>query len=363
MSPFDSPARLRPHALTRSATPENPTGEPGRGGGAVEGTGAAAARDLGRGWKVSPSVQVAPGAVHDLAAVRGGGVVQHIWVTTHPRHWRELLLRMHWDGDAEPAVEVPLGDFFGQGWGEFAQLSSQVVAVNPHGGFNCYWPMPFRTGARITLENLGEEAAVVYYQVTWSQEEVGEDAGYLHAQWRRDDPLPRGSTHLLLDGVEGTGQYVGTYLAWGVNSSGWWGEGEVKFYLDDDLDAGADDDGVALATVCGTGTEDYFGGAWNFDVPGQGYTTYSTPYLGLHQVLRPDGLYRSQQRFGMYRWHLPDPIRFRRGLRADVQALGWRSGGRYLQLADDIASTAFLYLDRTSTRRPPTPARDDLEVL
>ncbi|WP_422631781.1 glycoside hydrolase family 172 protein [Pseudokineococcus basanitobsidens] len=347
-------ATLRPDARTRSASPENPAGEPGGGGGATDGTGAAAARDLGRGWKVSPSVEVAPGATHPLLEATGSGVVQHLWVTTHPRHWRELVLRMHWDGDPAPAVEVPLGDFFGQGWGEFAQLSSQVVAANPHGGLNSYWRMPFRRGARITLDNLGADAAVVYYQVTWSEEEVGEHEGYLHAQWRRDHPLERGRTHVLLDGVEGAGHYVGTYLAWGVNSSGWWGEGEVKFYLDDDDD---------LASVCGTGTEDYFGGAWNFDVPGQGYTTYSTPYLGLHQVLRPDGLYRSQQRFGMYRWHLPDPVRFRSALRVDVQALGWRSGGRYLPLADDIASTAFLYLDRTSTSRPSAPGVDEMEVL
>jgi hypothetical protein len=340
-------------ATTRSISPENPTGAPGRGGGATDGTGAAAARDLGRGWKVSPSIEVAAGAHAELAAADGPGVVQHVWITTHPRHWRSLLLRMHWDGDQEPAVEVPLGDFFGQGWGEFAQLSSQTVAVNPNGGFNCYWQMPFRSSARITLENLGEEAAVVYFQVTYSVEPVADEAAYLHAQWHRDHPLGLGETHRIVDGVEGRGHYVGTYLAWGVNSSGWWGEGEVKFYLDEDEE---------LPTICGTGTEDYFGGAWNFDVPGDGYTTYSTPYLGLHQVLRPDGLYRSQQRFGMYRWHLPDPIRFERALRVDVQALGWRSGGRYLQLQDDIASTAFFYLDRTSTRRPLTPDVDHLEV-
>jgi len=166
--------------------------------------------------------------------------------------------------------------------------------------------------------------------------EVDESAGYLHAQWRRSNPLPRAQVHFILDGVQGRGHYVGTYLAWGSNSSGWWGEGEVKFYLDGD---------VEFPTICGTGTEDYFGGAWNFDVPGHGYTPYSTPYLGLPQVLRPDGLYRSQQRFGMYRWHLPDPIRFESDIRMTVQALGWRPDGRYLQLADDIASTAFWYGD------------------
>jgi hypothetical protein len=346
-------AALLGTARTRSISPENPTGAPGAGGGATVGTGAAAARGLGRGWKVSPSIEIGAGAVADLAVIEGPGIVNHIWITTHPRHWRSLMLRMHWDDDDRPAVEVPLGDFFGQGWGEFAQLSSQVVAVNPHGGFNCYWQMPFRTRARISLENLGADAAIVYYQVTWTEDDVPEQAGYLHAQWRRDNPLAEGSTHTILDGIEGHGQYVGTYLAWGVNSSGWWGEGEVKFYLDDDNE---------LPTICGTGTEDYFGGAWNFDVPGSGYTTYTTPYLGLHQIIAPDGLYRSQQRFGMYRWHLPDPIRFATALRVDVQALGWRADRRYLRLHDDIASVGWFYLDHTSTHRPATPDLDRLEI-
>ena len=139
-----------------------------------------------------------------------------------------------------------------------------------------------------------------------------------------------------------------------MNNSGWWGEGEIKFYLDGDAE---------FPTICGTGTEDYFGGAWNFDVPGQGYTPFSTPFMGLPQVLRPDGLYRSQQRFGMYRWHVMDPIRFESDLRVTIQALGWRSGRRYLPLQDDIASTAFYYLRQTSSPRPALPRPDGLEVV
>ncbi|MFC8733367.1 glycoside hydrolase family 172 protein [Luteimicrobium sp. NPDC057192] len=339
---------------TRSISPENFDGAPGGGARATTGTGAACARDLGPGWKISPSVDVEPGATFDLARIDGPGRITHVWLTTHTDHWRTLLLRAYWDGADEPAVEVPLGDFFCNGWGVFAQVSSQVVAANPHGGFNSYWPMPFRSGARLTLENTSEVAARVYYQVTY---EVGGDHsqdGYFHAQWRRSNPLEDRTPHVLVDGVEGKGQYVGTYLAWGANSNGWWGEGEIKFYLDGDTDH---------PSICGTGTEDYFGGAWNFDVPGQGYTPYTTPYLGLPQVIRPDGLYVSQQRFGMYRWHLPDPIYFSQRLaRVDIQALGWRSGWRYLPLRDDIASTAMFYLDRPTARRPRTPSADDMEV-
>ncbi len=342
------------NASTRSISAENPTGEKGGGGRATDGTGAAAAADLGTGWKVSPSIVLRAGETTTLAEISGPGAIQHIWVTTHREHWRGLLLRMHWDGDPQPAVEVPLGDFFCNGWGEYGHVSSLPVAVNPHGGFNSYWEMPFRGSARITLENVSRKDAVVYYQVDYTTTEIPDDAACFHAAWTRSNPLPYAEVHTLLDNIRGSGHYVGTYIAWGVNNSGWWGEGEIKFYLDGDGE---------YPTICGTGTEDYFGGAWNFDVPGQGYSAYSTPFLGLHQVLRPDGLYRSQQRFGMYRWHIMDPIRFQSDLRVTIQALGWRSGGRYLPLQDDIASTSFWYQRETSSHRPPTPGADALEVV
>jgi hypothetical protein len=343
-------------SVTRSISAENPTGEKGKGGAATSGTGANAARDLGLGWKVSPSIHIEAGEVATLADISGSGAVQHFWLTTHVNNWRKLVLRFYWDGDESPAVEVPVGDFFGQGWGRFAQLSSLPVAVNPNGGFNCYWPMPFKSGARITLENLGDDQVTVYFQVDYALDPAvasADDVTYFHAQWRRSNPLVYKDVHTLVDGVSGSGHYVGTYLAWGVNSTGWWGEGEIKYFLDGDTE---------FPTICGTGTEDYFGGAWNFDVPGSGYTAFSTPFLGLHQILRPDGLYQSQQRFGMYRWHIFDPIRFSSDLRVTIQALGWRSDGRYLPLQDDIASTAFWYGRETSYPQPEFAGRDHLEI-
>jgi hypothetical protein len=212
--------------------------------------------------------------------------------------------------------------------------------------------MPFARGARLTIENLADRVATVYYQVTY---ETGVDvsgSGYLHTQFRRSNPLPDRKPHPILTDVTGFGHYVGTYLAWGVNSPGWWGEGEIKFFLDGDVHP----------TIAGTGTEDYFGGAWNFDVPGSGYTAYSTPYLGMPQVIRPDGLYDAQQRFGLYRFHVLDPIHFTHRLGVSIQALGWRSGHRYLPLQDDIASTAFFYSTTTSTNRPPAPTPDTTEI-
>ena len=353
---FSDLSRLRT-TTTRSVSAENFTGAKGGGAQATTGTGLHASGDLGVGWKVSPSVDISAGDTFTLADVDGPGVITHIWLTTHRDNWRTLVLRAYWDDADEPAIEVPVGDFFANGWGVFAQVSSQMIAANPNGGFNSYWPMPFGSRARLTVENLRDTAVTVYYQVTYeltADSEVDTDLhGYLHAQYRRSNPLPARTTHPLLDGIVGHGHYVGTYLAWGVNSPGWWGEGEIKFYLDGD---------DVHPTIAGTGTEDYFGGAWNFDVPGQGYTAFSTPFLGMPQVLRPDGLYASQQRFGLYRWHVPDPITFHTDLRVDIQALGWKSGGRYKPLTDDIASTAWFYLDRPTTSRPPLPGPDDLEV-
>lgn len=358
---FD-PSQIRRKVRTRSACAENPTGAARAGALATRGTGAHAARDLGVGWKVSPSIEIRPGDTAVLADVAGPGVFRHFWLTTHRDHWRRMVLRMTWDGADAPAVEVPLGDFFCSGWGQFAQVTSQMVAVNPYGGFNSYWPMPFREGAQITLTNLDHVSAVVYYQLTWDETPVSPDAGYLHAQFRRSNPLRRGDVHVIAEGVQGTGQYVGTYLAWGAHSRGWWGEGELKWTLDAGEDDAAAGDGLTGVDIVSTGTEDYFGGAWNFD-PGDGYLTFTTPYLGLPQVIRGDGNYECVQRFGMYRWHVPDPIRFATALhRVDIQALGWHRDGRYQPLADDIASTCWFYLDQPTAARPQVPGVDDLVV-
>ena len=160
--PFDglgtdmgSLARLS-KAKTRAVSPENFTGEKGRGGMATEGTGANAARELGRGWKVSPSIRIKAKTVFTLADVSGQGAIQHIWMTP-TGNWRYTILRFYWDGEATPSVEAPVGDFFASGWGRYAQVSSLAVAVNPGSAFNSYWEMPFRRSFRITAENLAKE--------------------------------------------------------------------------------------------------------------------------------------------------------------------------------------------------------------
>lgn len=343
------------HAKTRSIGPENLTGEKGKGGMATEGTGAEAARDLGQGWKVSPSVKIEPKQVFTLAEIRGPGAIQHIWMTPSG-NYRFSILRIYWDGEGQPSVEVPIGDFFACGWGQFAQVSSLAVCVNPGSGLNSYWEMPFRKSCRMTMENLDEKPMTIFYQIDYALTDVPEDAAYFHAQFRRSNPLPYKTDHVILDGVKGWGQYVGTYLAWGVHSTGWWGEGEIKFFLDGDS---------KYPTINGTGTEDYFCGSYAFEAGPPNalhYQEFTTPYAGLAQVIRPDGLFESQQRFGLYRWHIMDPIRFEKDIKVTIQALGWRSGDRYLPLQDDISSVACWYQTEPHAPFPKLPDKDHLEV-
>jgi hypothetical protein len=340
-------------ARTRSISPENFTGEKGKGGMATEGTGKESARDLGQKWKVSPSVKIEPGTTFTLANIDGPGAIQHIWMTP-TGNWRFSILRFYWDGETTPSVEAPVGDFFASVPGRYAQISSLPVAVNPGSAFNCYWVMPFRKGARITLENVDQAPMTLYYQVTYALTDVPADAAYFHAQFRRTNPLPYKQDYTILDGVRGQGHYVGTHLLWGVRSEGWWGEGEVKFFMDGDTE---------FPTIAGTGTEDYFCGSYNFENPQtKQYQEFTTPYSGLPLVVRPDGLYKSQQRFSLYRWHITDPIRFERDLKVTIQALGWRAGGRYLPLQDDIASVAYWYQQEPHAAFPPLLGKDALEL-
>ncbi len=341
-------------AESRSLSPENTNGAKGGGGMATEGMGATAARDLGQTWKVAPCVRIEPGQTYELADIDGPGAIQQIWMTP-TGNWRFSILRIYWDGQEQPSVECPVGDFFAMGWGKYAQLSSLAVCVNPGSAFNCYWEMPFRKHCRMTFTNMADEHMVLYYQINYTLTDVPEECAYFHAQWRRSNPLPYKQVYTVLDGVRGQGHYVGTYMAWGVNNNGWWGEGEIKFFMDGDN---------PFPTICGTGTEDYFCGSYNFEnQTTHQYQEFTTPYAGLHQVLRPDGLYQSQQRFGLYRWHIMDPIRFKRDLAVTIQALGWRSYRRYLPMQDDIASVAYWYQTLPTAPFPGLPDRDTLEVI
>lgn len=321
---------------------------------------------LGRGWKCRPSVMITGGDTHTMAEIDGPGAIQSLWITGHVS--RDLILRIYWDGQDQPSVETPLADFFAMPWIErdqpvnakdepLVEVNSLPVAVCPHKGMNCFWEMPFRKHCRITMQNLhpAKEAAL-YYQINYTLTEVPDDCAYFHAQFRRTNPLPYKEVYTLLDGVTGPGHYVGTAMGWGINNNKWWGEGEIKFYMDGD---------DAFPTICGTGTEDYFGGAWNWDVAGR-YRPYTTPFVGMHWVIHPDGLYAAQHRHAMYRWHVMDPIRFSEDLRVTIQALGWRGSdgsARFLPGRHDICSVAYWYQALPTPPFPAFPDRDALEII
>ncbi len=353
------------NAQSRSISPENFTGKAGRGGMATDGTGAPHAVNLGTGWKISPSVIIDAGKTFTLADIDGMGAIQHIWMTIKGRHKRFYILRVYYENEVTPAIECPVCDFFAMAWPEknYSPLNSLMVTHNPGNAYNCYWEMPFRKHCRITLTNMDEENLVIYYQIDYTLTEVPEQCAYFCASFRRFNPLKYKEVVTIADGITGAGHYVGTYLAWGVNNNGWWGEGEIKFYIDDDDE---------YPTICGTGTEDYFCGAYNFDpkvaLDGKPeYCAFSTAYAGLPQIVQPDGLYVSQQRFGLYRWHVCDPVRFRKKLRVTIQDLGWRLGNGkekyYLARQDDIAATAFWYQQSPAPSLPQLPDKEMLEII
>jgi hypothetical protein len=209
--------------------------------------------------------------------------------------------------------------------------------------------MPFRKSARITMENTDGKDMVLYYQINYTLTSVPRDAAYFHAQFRQEQPLRQKGLYTIVEGIRGQGHYVGTYLAWRVHSPGWWGEGEIKFYMDGDKE---------WPTICGTGTEDYFCGSYNFENrETKKYQVFSTPYSGLPQVLPPDKIYEGGSSSGFTAGISWTPSVSRR-TSGHHQALGWQSGGRYLPLEDDIASVAYWYQKEPHARFPALEVKE-----
>ena len=345
---------LARHGKSRSINCENPNGEKGKGG--------MAASNLGPSRKGAPCIQgLAPGSVTTLAKIEGSGIIQHIWMTVTDRTdkdyyvLRDLVLRMYWDDEETPSVETPLGDFFCCGFGRGCIVNSMPIVVNPARGMNCYFPMPFHKGARITLENQHEvEVPAFFYQVDYLlTDELPEDICYFHAQWRRERLTEKQRDYTILDQVRGRGHYVGTYMALTALERYWWGEGEIKFYLDGD---------ERYPTICGTGTEDYFGGAWSFAGQCDGRTvenTYCTPFMGYpyysHHDLSVHNFYHNDDTLpqrGFYRWHIMDPVLFEEDLRVTIQQIGTCHKGNF-ERQDDVASVAYWY--QTEPHHPFMP--------
>jgi len=329
---------------TRSISAENPTGGKGKGGMAVPdptarkpATNAAAAHELGQGWKVRPFLRVDAGQTATLMDVQGSGIIQHIWIVENIN--RGLVLRCYWDGEEQPSVECPVADFFAVGHGTMAPVNSLAVTVVPKNALSCFWPMPFRQRARMTLTNeTDKDVTLVAYQITYVETDVPPDAGRFHAQYRQAATADQ-NPYVILDGVKGRGRYVGTFLAWTQMEKGWFGEGEVKFYMDGDQE---------FPTICGTGTEDYFLASYGFP------SAYSTLYSG--STLPSNENASPPQCWSLYRWHIQDPINFEKDLRVTIQALGWE-GAKYRKLAKDrISSVAYWYQDEPHAEFPQLPA-------
>ncbi|GAB2553329.1 glycoside hydrolase family 172 protein [Kribbella endophytica] len=345
MTDWTALTRAPGRSRSRSINAENPTGAPGRA--------AMTASALGPSRKGRPAISLEPGETATLADIDGPGTIRHIWMTvpdkTAAGPWvlRDLVLRIFWDDDEAPAVEVPLGDFFCNGFGQRALVTSVPIVVAPTGGMNCYFPMPFRQHARIELTNEHPgQVDGIYYQLDYTvDDELPEDTATFHAQWRRSNASTAlAEDHVILDGIVGSGNYVGTYIGLTALERYWWGEGEVKFYLDDDTD---------YPSQCSTGLEDYAGGAWAFQDalrvdPPPVALTFSAPYCGYPFYSATDTtgaspfLTSTLQSHGMYRWHLPDPIIFRDRLKVTLQQIGaWDHG--HFERSDDISTVAYWY--------------------
>lgn len=345
---------------SRAVNAENPYGEKGKGG--------MKASALGPSRKGSPCLgEIKPGETALLMDIDGPGVIQHIWMTVTDKTsdadcfvLSDLVLRIYWDDEESPSVESPLGDFFCCGFGRGCVVNSFPIVVNPARGMNSYFQMPFNRHVRVTIENQHvKPVPAFFYQIDYClYDSLPENTAYFHAQWRRSRLTEKGEDYVILDGVKGSGRYVGTYMALTTLERHWWGEGEVKFYLDGDNE---------YPTICGTGTEDYFGGAWSFASQENGRTvenTYSTMFLGYPYYSRHDdrvhNLYHNDDmppQRGFYRWHILDPIHFEQDLRITVQQIGVNYNGLF-ERQDDVATVAYWYQNEPHNIFPALPERE-----
>ena len=322
---------------------ENPTGT--RGGGSRGG-------DC---TKLSPTVRIDPGETVVLADIAGSGMIQNMWFTGYVGH--SFILRIYWDGQPHPSVEAPLSAFFGCAYdenftdrdGRYPVLNSAVMLVAPGRGYNCFFEMPFGRSCRITMENRGSQPENLYYIITGCRKEMPDNIAYFHASYRQEHPVQKGRSYTIIDGIRGKGQFLGVTLASGMNGNNTcWVEGEARMYIDDDV----------YPSVHYTGTEDYFTGSYAFgnDIYTKQYQTFSGHYSGLYAIFgNGRDQYNSQQRFLLYRFHVPDPIHFSRAFRMTIDNMGW-TGPRY----DDYTSVAYWYQSLPSAVLHPLP--DDSEL-
>jgi hypothetical protein len=320
------PYNLDTNLLSRSISFENPTGAPGEGG--------KAASKLGPGRKGAPARDIKPGETVQMCDIAGPGTIRHIWITcahTNPVTLRSFVLRVYYDGQEHPSIECPVGDFFGMAHGKVMPYASAVHSVGPEGGLSLWLPMPFNKRARITFTNEWDKATPLFYSIDYTLgDQHPADVGKLHVLFRRENPTTLKKDFELLPQRNQKGRFIGSVIGIrNMHPGQWWGEGEIKVYMDGDQD---------WPTIAGTGSEDYVGLSW-----------------GIQQTPFPyNGCSLNQKDFvSMYRWHLPDPIAWTKQARITIQQIAWKGG--LAETQDDWSAATFWYEPTPSAPLPPLP--------
>jgi len=311
--------------VSRSISFENPTGAPGEGG--------KTASRLGEGRKGSPMITLKTGEDVQLCDIQGPGTIRHIWMTTkrNPTNLRSLVIRAWWDEQKHPSIECPIGDFMGFAHGKVMPYYSAVHSLGQNAGMNIWLPMSFTKRAKITLTNEGKENVPLYYQIDYTiADKHPADVGRLHVLFRRENPTTMKKDFVLLPQRKNKGRYMGALIGVrNLHPGQWWGEGEIKIYMDGDTD---------FPTICGTGSEDYVC---------LSYGMQQTPYFY-------NGCSLNENNFvSMYRWHLPDPIWWRKECRITIQQIAWKKG--LAETQDDWSTATFWYEPIPSEPLPEMP--------
>jgi hypothetical protein len=313
----------QPGTNTRWVSPENPTGEKGKGG------------LTNKGAKGNAFFIVQPGMKQVLFDVRGAGIIKRMWMSgsigVNEEQRRAVRIDMYWDGSTKPAVSAPIGDFFGIGQGLLTKFDNELFASPEARSFNFFIPMPYRKSAYITITNESSSEVWIWYDINYLEmDRLPDDLMYFHAYWNRDLKTKAGQDYVILPEVHGTGRYLGTNISVIGDSlcrGSWFGEGEVKIYLDGDKDT---------PSLTGTGTEDYIGSGW-----GQG--EFACRYSGSLVSDRENDIY------AFYRYHITDPVFFHLNCRVTIQQMGNSSREAILKMIEKGADVKPVwFLDQTS---------------
>jgi Protein of unknown function (DUF2961) len=300
--------------------------------------------------------KVEPGAELTVLDTDGPGLISHLWFTiasSEAYHLKKIVLRIYWDGEETPSVEAPIGDFFGLGLGYYYSWQSEMLSVGSIKDLNCFFPMPFQRHARITITNEGKKLIrALYYNIDYRTDTAPLTPGtlYFHAQYRQAQPNRGWTNRWLLNRealvnkksnltgqdnyvwfeAKGSGQYAGVTMSVLQNQDGWWGEGDDMFFID----------GAKKPAIAGTGSEDYFLGAWDFAGKPFSYQLYGAPIVGMETA---------GGRSSVYRFHLDSPITFKTSFKATIEH------GNANHRSDNFYSVAYWYQTEPHAPFPPLP--------